>query len=240
MISSHNYWKLFLDRSLYRLQAQGKFKSLQKLRHTETSDGYSLKPFDDLQCIFVHIPKCAGRSVAESLFGNYGGGHANLERYSRVFAPSDFLRYFKFTIVRNPWDRLYSAWRFLKSGGLNRKDREWAAQNLSPYPDFESFVGKWLSPDSLHEYMHFYPQSDFLRVNGKHFPIDFVGRFENLEEDFQFICRKLSIESSLQLLNRSSPVDYREAYTDEMREVVADVYVEDIDTFSYTFESAVN
>ncbi|HTL74630.1 MAG TPA: sulfotransferase family 2 domain-containing protein, partial [bacterium] len=90
-----------------------KFAALQKKRWA----------FDQHRCIFVHVPKCAGISLVKSLFGDFDCGHTNLRRYQIMFAPAEFNGYFKFTIVRNPFDRVVSAFLFLKKGGVNEKDR---------------------------------------------------------------------------------------------------------------------
>ena len=95
------------------------------MRKKETDDGYSFKPFDQCGCIFIHIPKCAGVSVSKALFGNLAGGHSRVVDYQLVFNSNEYSNYFKFTFVRNPWDRLVSAFFFLKKGGFNDADKKW-------------------------------------------------------------------------------------------------------------------
>ena len=91
-----------LRRTAFRVLHPTRFGRLQRLRKTVSPSGYSYSGFDRLQCIFVHIPKCAGVSIASSLFGNLGGGHATLSEYRLVFDCREFNRYFKFAVVRNP------------------------------------------------------------------------------------------------------------------------------------------
>src|SRR5258706_16293188 len=95
----------------FRTFRPAKFAGLQKKRG----------PFDEHRCIFVHIPKCAGNSVTKSLsqFGGFDCGHTNLKRFQIMFGPEEFNRYFKFAFVRNPYDRLFSAFLFMKKGGTN-------------------------------------------------------------------------------------------------------------------------
>ena len=58
----------------YKFFKTNEFAKFQEMRFSETSEGYSLKSFDEYKCIFVHIPKCAGISLTRSLFGNLAGG----------------------------------------------------------------------------------------------------------------------------------------------------------------------
>lgn len=213
-----------------------RFYRLQKDRREENAAGYSLRGFDELKCIFVHIPKCAGIAVCKSLFGNLGGGHKTLKDYQTVFSPEDYSRYFKFTFVRNPWDRLVSAFLFLKQGGFNEGDKEWAAENLSTYNDFDAFVRGGLRRREILSFKHFQPQRSFICLEGKQVGVDFLGRYENLASDFEFVCRKLNIESKLRRENHNpSRADYEKYYTPETRQIVGEVYGDDIEILGYSF-----
>ncbi|RJR39511.1 MAG: hypothetical protein C4576_21430 [Desulfobacteraceae bacterium] len=226
-------------RALFRILFPGAHKHLQAMRNIDTEKGRSLKPFDNRRCIFVHITKCAGISIAMTLFGNLGGGHLRIPHYQLIFEESEFEEYFKFTFVRNPWDRLLSAFLFLKNGGANKADREWAQNNLSRFEDFDTFVVKWVNSKSVHTWKHFVPQYKFLCAPGSRSPcVDFIGRFENLNGDFDHVGKKLGCHSTLRHLNRSGGEkrDFRDYYTDETMEIVADVYHEDICMFGYGFE----
>lgn len=224
-----------LRRLAYALRHPRQFRRFQRRRHTPSANGYCYKPFDDLGCIHVHIPRCAGVSVSNSLFGGLAGGHTTLAEYRIVFGPREFHSYFKFSFVRNPWDRLVSAFFFLKAGGFSRWDAQWAAANLSVYADLESFVRGWVNKDNCAKYYHFYPQRHYLCVDDDELALDFVGRFENLAQDFHHVCEVLGIEAALADSNRSQRSDYRNYYTAHTRQLVADVYAEDIKLFGYSF-----
>lgn len=209
------------------------YRHLKALRKSEIG-GYSLIPFDKHRCIFVHIPKAAGVSVSKKLFGCLGGGHPPLADYAHVFSPVEFKDYFKFTFVRNPWDRLLSAYVFLAKGGFNGKDAEWAKRNLAPYANFQDFVRGWVNEKNIWTKQHFYPQSYFVTLDGQ-LAVDFVGRFENIDEDFATIAQRLGVDARLEHLNSSGKKDYHDYYDEECADIVARVYREDIALFDYRF-----
>lgn len=228
-------------RLLFAAAKPGKFVKLQKKRRLDPEQGYSFRPFDEKRCIFVHVPKTAGVSVSRELFGNLSGGHTPITTYEVVFPKRDFESYFKFAFVRNPWDRLYSAYRFLKAGGMSEGDRLWAERNLSGVTGFAEFVTDHLRRSHILSSSHFVPQHRFLcRPGSKRVLVDFVGRYESLERDFQAVKRRMGFDTpgGLPHFNRgkSGVFDYRAAYTPEARRIVADVYGVDAELFGYTFE----
>jgi hypothetical protein len=228
-------------RLLYQLLFPDRYARMQLGRKIATDEGLFLKPFDDFNCIFVHIPKAAGVSISKSLFGSITGGHTPLSRYQIIFSKHDYESYFKFTFVRNPWDRLVSAYLFLKNGGFDDQDKLWAKNNLADFDDFDSFVKNWVSEKNIETWMHFIPQYRYVCTPGTLFvDINFVGYYENLENDFDYVTSKLGINNTrLQHLNLTSAKahDYREYYTEETMRKVADVYWQDIKLFGYDFDN---
>lgn len=222
---------------LWRTFRPGKYLFAQEMRSRPGE--YSFEPFDRLGCIFVHIPKTGGVSISRSLFGCLSGGHASISHYQMVFDRGTFERYFKFAFVRNPWDRLYSVYRFLSRGGMTPQDAEWAARNLLPYGSFDRFVMAWLTEDSIRSYPHFIPQMEFLCLPGSATPlVDFIGRFEHLERDFRMVCDQIGVTASLAHENRTggtAMAAYRDAYSHASRRKVAELYRDDIEGFGYAF-----
>lgn len=80
-----------------------------------------------------------------------------------------------------------------------------------------------------------FTQTSCLVDESKNLMVDFVGRFENIEEDFRAICRKVGITASLPHVNKSKRTDYRDYYDAETRDLTARLYAEDIERFGYTF-----
>ena len=67
--------------------------------------------------------------------------------------------------------------------------------------------------------------------------VDFVGRFESLASDFDWVCRRIGIDAALPQVNRSQRGDYRDLYTDRLASLVGRHFAADIDRFGYTFEN---
>lgn len=237
------YWRLpyELRRASVRLAFPRKYEALQHLRELDGSGtAASLKPFIESRCVFIHIPKAAGISVGTGLFGQLTGHHRSIAGYQLILNQHEFETFFKFTFVRNPWDRLASAFHFLKQGGLHQIDAQWAAEQLAPYPDFEAFVTGWVNHKNIHSWFHFRPQHTYLCLPGQREPrVDFIGFFENLPSDYELLRQRLGTGRPLKAENVTRQRrDYRELYTEEMKEIVARIYRDDIELLGYTFDNS--
>ena len=197
---------------------------------------YSLAAFDYYRCIFVHIPKTGGISVSRGLFGNYAGGHYDVQWYQRHYTAATFRSYFKFCVVRNPWDRLRSAYLFLSQGGFHEEDRRWFEENIGYSVGLSEFVESWLSEDNVRSgSIHFRPQVEFIRDSSGKIAMDFIARFESLSNDFETIKRSIGSRRPLPHLNPSFvPEGPGELFTPEAAAIVESVYSEDIAEFGYT------
>lgn len=198
--------------------------------------------YDARHAIFVHVPKTAGTSVCRALF-DVKPRHAPLARFLAI-DPDRFARYFKFGFVRNPWDRLFSAYSFL-SGTPRRQfrtvvERQWVQRRLGATPTFEQFVLSLEDRrrrEAFFSRKHFRPQRDWLRVPGHpDAGCDFIGRFESLAEDFEVVCRRLGVAPSLPALRQTAHAPYREVYSRDMIVRVGEWYAEDISLYGYRFD----
>lgn len=212
------------------------WKNCKEFRDLRTSsNAFTLREFDELECIFVHILKSAGKPINWELFGNLGGAHRTIRSYKRVFGPLPFSRFFKFTFVRNPYSRFLSAYRFLKNGGYCKKDLIWASQNLAQYNTFSYFVHSCLSEESINKFVHFKPQYMFICDRSFEPDLDYIGRHETNSEDSNTICRVLNTNRELKVHNQG-PVKkalWSDFYTEEMYDKVYQVYKKDFDLFGY-------
>ncbi|MCS3950923.1 sulfotransferase family protein [Salinibacter ruber] len=195
----------------------------------------SLKPFDDKECIFLHIPKAAGLSITYSLFGQMTGGHTTAREYRRIFG-RDFNRYYKFTVVRNPYSRVVSAYTFLKNGGHPAfPNDKWFKKNiLNKYDGFDSFVLNWLKPSKNEWVMpHFRPQKDFLEIDGQ-IRVDEIGYLEKIKSVYKKVSNKLNIKCKLEKRNKGKNESYSK-FLDNSRVLrrIEEVYSKDFEAFDY-------
>ncbi|MDT8878311.1 sulfotransferase family 2 domain-containing protein [Halomonas saccharevitans] len=212
-------------------------KQVRTYARSGLKDKYSLRDVKATGILFLHIPKCAGVSVNNALYSSLGAGHTDLDRILVGLGPLEFTNVFKFSIVRNPWDRLVSAYFFLKNGGFGQRDKEFFDSHLSHYKSFDHFVRDWLSEENVMRWNHFIPQHKFLSIVGGVVDLNYLCFFESLEEDFSNIYDAKQWErfKGLSMDNKSSHKDYRIYYTDETIKAVESVYKEDVELFGYDF-----
>ena len=200
---------------------------------------YSYKGFVYHKCIFFHIPKTAGISVSMALFGNLGGGHANAQFYKCLFRKS-FSEYYKFTFVRNPYIRLVSAYEYIKNGkSAFWGDKLFKKNILDKYETFDDFVEFWLEDNYYKSISHFRTQFSYINLNGK-IVVDFLGRYENIESDFEVVKKQLNINTILEYENKTNynKADYYKTYYSNPKTavIVQQIYKDDFKNLGYSFD----
>ena len=174
------------------------------------------------KCVFIHANKTAGRSISMAIFGNVREHLTIKELFNLQFdkpekekrlekCRTDYRyqllkkywdHYFKFLIIRNPWDRKLSDFFFGKREGIVKENT-----------DFTTYIRN----NHLNNDLWNSPCLNW--VEDKDGNIDkniFIGKFENLQEDFNFICDKIGIErKKLPHINSTTHSSYWEYYNDE-------------------------
>ena len=194
---------------------------------------------DAYKSIFVQIPKNAGSSIVKSLgASNFrrvnlsregphwdnGGYKVGTARRLRQLHDDIWRDYFKFTFVRNPWDRMVSSWSWLtKTGKVKRMGFR---KFVMSYP-FRHPGADW---HSLPQHVHICDE------NGRSL-VDFVGRFENLDSDFEKVCNKVGVKyrGPLPHIKKTKHKPYWEYYSNSAVERCANIFRKDIELFGYKF-----
>ncbi len=199
----------------------------------------------EYKCIFVEVPKTGSTSI-RSIIGSPEKPHLNIKEIKEKFFHeydlnttnvfTHFLKrkkvelkwkkYFKFGFVRNPWARVVSL--YLRKEGIQ----------MSKEMSFPEFV-HWIqnsSDTSIHPSKH-KNQLDWFLSDNQELEVDFIGKFENINKDWQFISNKLGITNILPHENKNmiKKKHYTEYYTNELRDIIADKFRVDIEYFDYKF-----
>lgn len=144
----------------------------------------------------------------------------------------DWDTYFKFSFVRNPWSRLVSGFNYQKKVVYLKEKCNVPHVSYEKYKrntKHDSF-NQWLRRGVKLQYFN------FLADEHNNILVDFVGKVENLQHDFQIVCDKIGIPyQQLPRLNKTNHKHYTEYYDDTTRELVAEKCAQDIETFGYKF-----
>jgi hypothetical protein len=207
--------------------------------------------------LFVHIAKTGGTSIRAALrwyrwkdpyripqflcsrissFSHHRLG-CKIPRHAKAIAayemlPRDlFNELFKFAFVRNPWDLQVSSYHHIQ------RERPHLLKGIE---DFEAFLRWKLDPARPYQYIidtSIELQSEYLIDLNGNIIVDFIGRYERLEEDFQEACARIGIKAP-KLPHRRQAKDrtaYQKYYTDETTELIARHFSRDIKMFDYTY-----
>jgi hypothetical protein len=138
---------------------------------------------------------------------------------------------FTFGFVRNPWDRLVS-WYSMCRQERHRRSR-FMAYVHDHIATFTEFVERAEADPVLAKTA--VPQLEYLEGERRVILVNFVGRYESLDEDLGAVADRLGVVLSLPLVNTSRHPHYRQMYTASTRDLVARRFARDIEKFGYEF-----
>jgi len=189
------------------------------------------------RCIFIHIPRTAGTSIESSIrpdwnFKNFEEEKHILASTAKYLYKDYWDDYFKFSFVRNPWDRMVSMSKYKGFYGCEIKNNK---LDISGYQ--KKFKKVEIDPRSKSKEENRDMVSNAVYLNILNEELDFIGRFENLREDYSEVCSIINCKSELSHKEASDKKHkrYTEYYDQETREIVAQKYASDIEYFGYKF-----
>lgn len=138
--------------------------------------------------------------------------HANYIELQKLY---NLKNVFKFSFVRNPYERLLSAYKW-----LNVKK------------DFNNFVREDLN-QLVNENYYFFPQHSFLENSSKEIPIDYIGRFESLTSDLEHLMDILRIKIKLKNIHQSLSVNTAIRIDSDSEQIIKKIYKKDFSLFDY-------
>jgi len=160
---------------------------------------------------------------------NYDGffNHIPLKKIKSIISPELYKTYYKFTFERNPWDKMVSYyWYCTKRWGVTENFREFCLKCK------KENSGNYTIPSDIERYS----------INGK-IDVDFIGRYESLEEDFNQICNTLGIPFNGHLTKEKSDFrkekrQYSSYYDSITKKKIEQEFKKEIETFGYSFETS--
>ncbi len=208
---------------------------------------------DNRDAVLIWIPKTAGQSVttllqehgSAKLKDPFAARHCFPQRGLVTFGHQSYPqllaagivsqafdhRAFKFCFVRNPYDRAVSLYCYLHKQG--RIDASWSFRTFA-----ERVADGACEPIGMFNWRGMSqcnPQVRWIHDEQGRSIVDYVGRFECIDNDMAEICDELGITGELPRRNVGGNKPYRDYYDDAIRRLIERAYAEDIETFGYEF-----
>lgn len=184
--------------------------------------------------IFVHIQKSGGSSIIN--FFNAGKNHNKIFKDLEILKEENLKinKFFKFTVIRNPWDRIVSFFHYHKEKLKNKNfpTRTWEyIQNLN----FSQFIRSqqfqsWAKRNNI---------TNYITLNNIPY-IDYYINFDNLQKDFELVKKITGINKNLLHINKSKHEKYEKYYKNKKnKEIISDLFEKEINFFNFKFGSPV-
>jgi len=205
------------------------------------------KKFFQKKFFFVHIPKTAGTSISSAILATnkYNLSFLPTEHASAIqiidYIGKNYKKYYSFSFVRNPYDRLNSLYHFLCQKNLfPEKGENWDQDNLIKmgfkawlldtnfWPPYTKGIGPSFQKRS---------QCYFLSDENNHILVNDVFKYENLTNDLNILSKKIDINfDELSQTKVTIRDNDKYEYCDETIDFVKQFHGEDLDRFNYIFD----
>ena len=201
-----------------------------------------------LRCIFVAVPKTGTHAIRFALRSHMAEndieqvglfvrkkspfpalaakrhGHLTAREIRGAIDGEVWSSYFKFAFVRNPWDRVVSNFFFFYRN----------QPHLLAHP--RQFIPQMLANPQERERLLMLPQHTFLCDNDGQCLMDFVGRYESLQTDFEHVCSVIQIPPvELERINASQHEPWQTYFDSTSARLVTDWYRQDAEMFGYQY-----
>jgi len=179
--------------------------------------------------IFIHVPKVAGTSISHALYGKTLGHYRALDICKKF--PSLYDESYVFSFIRDPLERLYSAYNFAKKGrteSMGVADPE--QYKIPEFESFESFVLDWLKDKDVNSLDNiFKEQSLYVCDLESNIIVDDIYNLNNIDRDMKSISRKLGKNINVPKKNVTNKSGYKQdsVYSHEMKLVAMKIYKND-------------
>lgn len=198
---------------------------------------------EDPPLIFFRVPKAASTSIHRGYLRqhyptlNMKTSRTPFTEWRDKVSHKWVMDAFKFTFVRNPWDRFVSLYMYFTTWAPKRKGSPLSLRWEQRIPSFHEFVMEFDSICKTREDIkaHAMSQTQFAYYKGHRF-VDFIGKFESLKKDFEFVQETCNlVKEELPHRMKTDRDHYSMYYDEEMKEKVTNLYREDIETFGYKY-----
>ena len=151
-----------------------------------------------------------------------GHGHVSVREARAALAPDLWQSYFKFAIVRNPFDRFVSVCAM-----LNKRNPGYRGQETA-------FMKTALNVPRFRQRVLVRPQAEMLTGEDGQLGLDYVGRYESLTESFTTICSRIGLgDQALAVANATEHEPFGTYYDSQLQRLVGDFYRQDFALFNY-------
>ena len=200
--------------------------------------------------ILIHVPKTGGTSIEDTL--DLTGPRHNTALQYREHFPDLWERFFSFGFARNPWDRVFSYYIY------RRQIRKLEAESTLSFKQWLVRSADYVKCGNIQalnqEFAPVYGVGTIVKNNPEAWRVkfdnslhmltdqdgkvivDFIGRFERLQKEFDYVCERLNMEKQiLPFSNKTEHDPYWTYYDDDSAGIVAKLFSKDIAYFNYKF-----
>jgi hypothetical protein len=186
----------------------------------------------DKKFLYIHIPKTAGKSMETFMTGRkwWNPHSVGLQKLEQIKG-GKYADYFKYTIVRNPFDRLVSIYHFFAQG-RHRSQMARELKDLFSELGFDGFVRSFDEiPRLMPKWNGLRNQYEFICDSNFNILLDHIIYYERLGEGAKLLRKRFGITREFPHQNKSEHEDYRTYYDGDLIKIVAAKFSKDTELF---------